>query len=541
MRLDSSRALGRLACLAALFTVELLIISTWLDTGSLSGGQGLVALVHDWGPWAVRVSVVFVVFSLLFAAFTAKSRLLEVPVLLAEHPIAWRLLVAHLGAMLLFTGLSWFLFESRPNGISADITVVGWVASGLCAIVLAALAFAPAAVWLLIITRTRGGWAYGLAAALGAYLLGNYAREFWQPLSRETFALVQVILRPLIPGLISDPATLQIGSPVFMVQIAKECSGYEGIGLVLTLTAIWLWFLRREWRFPQALLLLPAGAFAIWVLNAIRIALLILIGHAGAPEIALGGFHSQAGWIMFTSLTIGFCVLARRLPWMNKIQPEESLHSPTATRNPAVPYLMPFLVMLAASLISRSAMADFEWFYPLRVLAALATLWFFRDAYRSMNWRIGWPALAIGGLVFCIWIALERFGGGAHGGAMPAALAESSPAVRFTWLGFRVFGAVVTVPLAEELAYRGFLIRWLASRDFESVGWRSFSWLPFLISSAAFGVLHGERWLAGTIAGFFYAFALLRKGSIGEAVVAHATTNALLAAWVLLAGNWELW
>jgi len=113
--------------------------------------------------------------------------------------------------------------------------------------------------------------------------------------------------------------------------------------------------------------------------------------------------------------------------------------------------------------------------------------------------------------------------------------------VRFTWLGFRVFGAVVTVPLAEELAYRGFLIRWLASRDFESVGWRSFSWLPFLISSAAFGVLHGERWLAGTIAGFFYAFALLRKGSIGEAVVAHATTNALLAAWVLLAGNWELW
>jgi len=197
--------------------------------------------------------------------------------------------------------------------------------------------------------------------------------------------------------------------------------------------------------------------------------------------------------------------------------------------------------MLAASLISRSAMADFEWFYPLRVLATLLTVWLFRDAYRSMNWRIGWPALAIGGLVFCIWIALERFGGGAHGGAMPAALAESSPAVRFTWLGFRVFGAVVTVPLAEELAYRGFLIRWLASRDFESVGWRSFSWLPFLISSAAFGVLHGERWLAGTIAGFFYAFALLRKGSIGEAVVAHATTNALLAAWVLLAGNWELW
>jgi CAAX prenyl protease-like protein len=100
---------------------------------------------------------------------------------------------------------------------------------------------------------------------------------------------------------------------------------------------------------------------------------------------------------------------------------------------------------------------------------------------------------------------------------------------------------VVTVPIAEELAYRGFLMRRLASRDFESVAWRNFDWVPFLISSVAFGVLHGERWLGGTIAGLLYGFALIRRGRIGEAVVAHATTNGLLAAWVLLTGNWQMW
>jgi CAAX prenyl protease-like protein len=100
---------------------------------------------------------------------------------------------------------------------------------------------------------------------------------------------------------------------------------------------------------------------------------------------------------------------------------------------------------------------------------------------------------------------------------------------------------VVTVPIAEELAFRGFLLRRLASADFESVAWNRLQWLPFVISSIAFGLLHGERWLAGTIAGMIYALVLVRRGRIGEAVIAHAVTNALLAAWVLSTGQWQLW
>jgi len=62
-----------------------------------------------------------------------------------------------------------------------------------------------------------------------------------------------------------------------------------------------------------------------------------------------------------------------------------------------------------------------------------------------------------------------------------------------------------------------------------------------LISSVAFGLLHGGRWLAGTIAGVLYAAALRWRGRIGDAVAAHAVTNALLAAWVLISGHWGLW
>ena len=53
--------------------------------------------------------------------------------------------------------------------------------------------------------------------------------------------------------------------------------------------------------------------------------------------------------------------------------------------------------------------------------------------------------------------------------------------------------------------------------------------------------MHGERWLAGIVAGMLYALAMRWRGRLGDAVVAHAVTNGLLAVWVLVFGRWELW
>jgi CAAX prenyl protease-like protein len=124
---------------------------------------------------------------------------------------------------------------------------------------------------------------------------------------------------------------------------------------------------------------------------------------------------------------------------------------------------------------------------------------------------------------------------------MPSALAVASPAARNAWIALRVLAAVVTVPIAEELAFRGFLYRRLLSADFEAVSLRRFSWVALLVSSLIFGMLHGSRWFAGALAGALYAIALLRKGRICNAIVAHAVTNALIAADVLLFGHWQLW
>jgi CAAX prenyl protease-like protein len=96
------------------------------------------------------------------------------------------------------------------------------------------------------------------------------------------------------------------------------------------------------------------------------------------------------------------------------------------------------------------------------------------------------------------------------------------------------------VPLAEELAFRAYLIRKLIANDFENVALGQFSWFSFLLTSVLFGLLH-ERWLAGTLAGMGYALALYRRGQIGDAVIAHMTTNALIAIFVLTQARWSLW
>jgi CAAX prenyl protease-like protein len=90
------------------------------------------------------------------------------------------------------------------------------------------------------------------------------------------------------------------------------------------------------------------------------------------------------------------------------------------------------------------------------------------------------------------------------------------------------------------LAFRGFLTRRLVAEDFESIPLGRFGWFSFVLSSFAFGLLHG-RWLAGTMAGMLFAWALYRRGRVMDAVLAHATANGLLTIYVLGTQNWAAW
>ena len=529
----------RLVLLGALLIPELIGISGWLDTQSLTRKTGLVGFIADRGSDGLLVLVAAVAAFLALAYASARSDLERISLEMRRAPIAFILLVAHGVALAVWIGLSQLLFGETLSGANAESLAIIWLVLGVVAGVLAALTFVPYRFWLAIISCTRRIGVYAAVVAIGSYLLKSSAEALWKPSSDLTFALVTASLRPLVPDLVVDPRVFKIGSRVFSVFIAKECSGLEGAGLMLVFGALWLWFLRREYRFPQALLLIPVGVIVMWLVNVVRIDILFLIGHAGLRSVAAGGFHSQAGWIAFNAVALGFSAASRRARWLTRETEQRSVIE--GDENPVAPYLVPVLVIMAAGMVSRAASGGFEWPYPLRVIAAAAVLLYFRPRYKDLDWRAGWLAPVAGVLVFCMWLALDRFAGPHSDNGIASGLGSLAAPARILWLAFRTFGAVVTVPIAEELAFRGYLLRRLVSSDFASVGFGRFSLVAVLVSSVVFGLLHGDRLVAGTIAGLIYAGTTMWRGRIGDAVAAHATTNLLIAASVLLGGMWQLW
>jgi exosortase E/protease (VPEID-CTERM system) len=425
------------------------------------------------------------------------------------------------------------------------------------AVGLAALACVPLKVWLETVRESRPAGEYATLAGIAAWFLRSPSQWLWIQSSAAntyflqviTFRSVQEVLGFLLPDLVVDAGPFIIGTPRFTVAVGSPCSGIEGLGLVLVFTCVWLWFFRRENRFPRALLLIPCALVCAFVLNVVRIAALILIGNAGAPEVAFVGFHSQAGWIAFTLVALGFSMTTQRWAWVKKpagIMGPHGLTTPEQDRaageSPATgAYLIPFLAILGASFISKSASGYFEWLYPLRFVAAVVVLWLLRREYRTLNWRFGWAAPLTGAGIFLVWIAPEWWVHGDAGGQLRQALAALSPSARIAWIAIRVLAAVVTVPVAEELAFRGYLARRLVGREFDAIPFARLTLFSIGLSSLAFGVMHGQHWLVGIVAGLAYAFLLRHRGRMGDAVVAHAVSNLLLAVWVLTRGDWGLW
>ena len=401
-----------------------------------------------------------------------------------------------------------------------------------------AIAFSPRHLSYLAAGQGRTLAALGLVLGSLAWLSGVLTEGLWSPLARYTFTVVGGMLGLIYPAVVSDPARLILGTPTFKVAIAPACSGYEGIGLLLAFLTIYFWLFRRELRFPGALVLLPVGALAIWLVNAVRIAVLIVIGTSGWPATALGGFHSQAGWLAFNAVGLALVAILNRGRFFMKA-PATARVSKQADDSTTA-YLAPFLVVMASAMLTGAFSAGIDWLYPARVIAAVWVLWVFRKSYTNLGWTMSWRAVAIGCATFAVWIALVPASPG-DGERWPAALQSVPVHWAAAWLLLRVVGYTITVPLVEELAFRGYLTRRLMREDFQHLPIGLFTWSSFLISSMLFGALHGGLWLAGTVAGMTFALALYQRRALGDAVLAHATTNGLIAVYVLATGRWSVW
>jgi exosortase E/protease (VPEID-CTERM system) len=300
---------------------------------------------------------------------------------------------------------------------------------------------------------------------------------------------------------------------------------------MLVFQSSWLIAFRRQLRFPNALLLVPLGVAIAFVANVFRIVALIAIGSRWSPSLAIGGFHSKAGWVLFCAAALALMILSRRRRFFSRAVP--SAEELVGTWHPTAAYLAPFLSGIAVQLVAGLFSIEAATIYPIELLAVLIPLLVYRKCYEGFRLSWSWVVAFLGVAAFAVQLMFglpahsmaSVFNGGADFQSIGVALA----------LAAKIAATIVVVPLAQELAFRGYLLRRLISADFTEVSPGRFSVPSFLISTAAFGALQGN-WIAGALAGMLYALAQYWRGRVADAFLAHAITSLLAAVYSVAAG-----
>ncbi|MBW2505128.1 MAG: CAAX prenyl protease-related protein [Deltaproteobacteria bacterium] len=190
--------------------------------------------------------------------------------------------------------------------------------------------------------------------------------------------------------------------------------------------------------------------------------------------------------------------------------------------------------------------STFFWLYPPKAgLVCLMIVVFWRHYNEItftdlLTYRNSIISIISGIIVFLLWIKMDW------------SLEIQSPVEGFNpnlfnneltkWLMIfvRLSGAVIVVPIMEELFWRSFLLRYLINQDFINVNIGQFNILSFSVVTVLFALEH-HYIFAGVMAGVIFNIVYYVTKSISHCILSHATANFCLGLFVLITGEWRFW
>jgi hypothetical protein len=330
----------------------------------------------------------------------------------------------------------------------------------------------------------------------------------------------------------SKPEEYELASKTFAITIDSQCSGVEGFTLITLFLLCYFYAFADQLRFPNVWALLPISLVLSWVLNVIRIAALFTIGQRGNPELAVKGFHSHAGWLMFSILAFTIIGISTAIPWFRR-DSATNLERAPLLEDWVAARIIPFAAFMGAALLLLTFTGTPEIWYPVKVAVMAGALALFLPLYHSqILWRFEPLAMVAGVAIGILWIAVSS-GRYAVDGPLEAALAALPAGLLAVWILLRIAGTIILVPVVEELFFRGYVLDRL---DRGGTGMRI---VALGVSTGLFAALH-DRWALAAVAGVVYGLIYLRKRQIADAVAAHATSNAVIALYALATSQWSL-
>ncbi|HEV2292573.1 MAG TPA: CAAX prenyl protease-related protein [Tepidisphaeraceae bacterium] len=214
-----------------------------------------------------------------------------------------------------------------------------------------------------------------------------------------------------------------------------------------------------------------------------------------------------------------------------------------------VAYFLPMGLFMAFTWVGATWPSLYPMAYVVKVIVvaiALAVLW---RQYTPISWRYWWLGVIVGMIGIVQWIGMQLwlqrnipFFAPPDDPFDPTKTFAGSSAMLYGFLTFRLIGAVLVVPVMEELFWRDFLWRQiLAPNDFKLAEVGERSWSALLLVSIVFAFVHGNWWLTSIVWALMIGGLLMYTKSLGACIIAHAVTNLLLAVYVLKFRDWGFW
>jgi CAAX prenyl protease-like protein len=222
--------------------------------------------------------------------------------------------------------------------------------------------------------------------------------------------------------------------------------------------------------------------------------------------------------------------------------------------HPALAFVLPFVLYLLGVTLAAKAGPYYPWAYAsVAALVAIACWYLLRGrALFAVHGRIGMPIL-VGFVGVSLWIFLcelkleqsiaaylpEWLRGAERKGFNPFEQLKS-PWATWSFIAARLFGIAIIVPIAEELFWRGFLLRWLIGDEWEELSIGTCTPKSFLLVTLLFTAAHPE-WFAAAAYCVLLNFYVWKTKDLWGCIVAHATSNFALSIYIMATGSWWLW
>ena len=228
------------------------------------------------------------------------------------------------------------------------------------------------------------------------------------------------------------------------------------------------------------------------------------------------------------------------------------INSPTFTRvTPFVAFMGFIAIEEGLRYLLSHQVVNFDptllnWLYiPKAALTGLILLIFWKNyseisARDLSSYRNCLLSVGSGVLVFFLWINMDWTLGSQNTPAGFNPDIFGSEGVRWLMIAVRVTGAVIIVPIMEELFWRSFLLRYLIDTNFTEVAIGRYSLFSFLAVAILFGLEH-HYVFAGIMAGVIFNGIYYYTRSIVHCIISHAVANLCLAYYVLSTGYWQFW